>query len=407
MALCPACHHQLSGMPGAPVEEFGRFTAEVRCPECAQTVPAGVHVLHGSSEAAHWVKDAPFHVRAWAWVANGMGCGALMLHFWAGLVVLAAGMSLLSLARGEISELRTRHWVAIVAAVALVLVLVRFWWRFRSVSADGALRADQVELGLLVAADWVCVVGHQEPLKEVRSIRVIEHIDSDDDEVVASVVVDATAADGSRSFRVGEARRVARPLFMPIPRLSAHRVSALLMATFRGRADGVQWVVPSTIEGIDVTPIKGAKAMPVIAMGCTLMLTVPVLLRSLSVLLPTAAVVLTIAVLTFGAAVFLVAAKSRPPMKRTIWVVGDQGVSVMRPGQRRVERGGRPRGLVPRARLERLEVRRERGLPYLELVGAGNAFMACTNSPDDWGGLSPEEYAERLSARLGIPWSVA
>lgn len=391
-------------MPGAPVEEFGRFTAEVRCPECAYTLPAGVHVLHGSKEAAHWVKKAPFLARAWAWMVNGDGCGAVMLHIFTAMLLSVSVLAVLELARGEVSALGMDDWISIGAAALCTHAVARFWWQFRLVASDGSLRADQVALCTIVAPDRVWLVGRADPLHGVRSLRVIEHIDADDDEVVASLLIDAPSERAS----LGEPSSPVPPIFMPLPRLSAHRVSAQLMATFRGRADGVRWDVPSTIEGIDATPIKGSSmVMPVIALGCVLMLAVPVLLRSLAVLVPAAPMVLLIALVTFGAAVILTAAKSRPPMKRTMWVVGEEGVAVMRPSQRRMEAGGARRGLVPRARLKRLEVRRERGLPYLELVGAGSLFLACTNAPDDWGGLSPEEYAEKLSAQLGIPWSAA
>ena len=49
MHRCPACDYELGPLPGVPEEPFGAFTAEVRCPECAFTIPQGARVLSGST----------------------------------------------------------------------------------------------------------------------------------------------------------------------------------------------------------------------------------------------------------------------------------------------------------------------------------------------------------------------
>ena len=44
---CPRCAYGLTGLPGAPLQAHGAFTADERCPECALQVPAGAHCLVG------------------------------------------------------------------------------------------------------------------------------------------------------------------------------------------------------------------------------------------------------------------------------------------------------------------------------------------------------------------------
>ena len=51
MHRCPQCDYAYGPLPGVPSDRFGRFTADVRCPECAFEVPAGALLLTGSSAA--------------------------------------------------------------------------------------------------------------------------------------------------------------------------------------------------------------------------------------------------------------------------------------------------------------------------------------------------------------------
>lgn len=52
MHRCPQCDYAYGPLPGVPAEPFGRFTAAVRCPECAFEVPEGAVLVVGSSTEA-------------------------------------------------------------------------------------------------------------------------------------------------------------------------------------------------------------------------------------------------------------------------------------------------------------------------------------------------------------------
>jgi hypothetical protein len=45
---CPKCDYVLAGLPGTPERWDGTFVADVACPECGGTVPAGGRVLEGA-----------------------------------------------------------------------------------------------------------------------------------------------------------------------------------------------------------------------------------------------------------------------------------------------------------------------------------------------------------------------
>jgi hypothetical protein len=52
MHRCLRCHYALGPLPGVPADDFGEFTADVRCPECAFEIPKGARILVGSSTEA-------------------------------------------------------------------------------------------------------------------------------------------------------------------------------------------------------------------------------------------------------------------------------------------------------------------------------------------------------------------
>lgn len=52
MHRCLRCHYALGPLPGVPADDFGEFTADVRCPECAFEIPKGARILVGSSAQA-------------------------------------------------------------------------------------------------------------------------------------------------------------------------------------------------------------------------------------------------------------------------------------------------------------------------------------------------------------------
>jgi len=52
MHHCLRCHYALGPLPGVPADQFGEFTADVRCPECALEIPKGARILVGSSTEA-------------------------------------------------------------------------------------------------------------------------------------------------------------------------------------------------------------------------------------------------------------------------------------------------------------------------------------------------------------------
>ena len=52
MHYCLRCHYALGPLPGVPADQFGEFTADVRCPECAFEIPKGARILVGSSTEA-------------------------------------------------------------------------------------------------------------------------------------------------------------------------------------------------------------------------------------------------------------------------------------------------------------------------------------------------------------------
>lgn len=74
---CASCAYPIDGLPGAPARCGGAMTADVVCPECGFSMPAGCHVLLGAvnsedlSRTPLWRRIAGFLGRNWLYFAGG------------------------------------------------------------------------------------------------------------------------------------------------------------------------------------------------------------------------------------------------------------------------------------------------------------------------------------------------
>lgn len=399
MARCPNCRHELFGIAGAPTEPWGRFTGHVRCPECAYELPAGVQVIHGGVDAAAAVGKLPLASHVRASLMHGIGCSALMGHLLV-LVFLAFSFIVsLGIIRG--GSVRWEFVVLFASTAIMLFGVIAFWRRFLRTESSGSARIGQIALCMMVMRDRVWFSGRDLGAGDVRAIRVIEQLAATQggEEVVVSVTPDIATPGLARSVQIMPGSMGARELFIAVPAGAAHRLSAALLATFRGRSDDERLEPPTTICGVVARPGKTLGTMHAIAIGCVVVVLGATLLP---MKLAVFSVILVVALLVAK----LLSPRGLPSMTRTAWVLADDGVAVAwrdpRPGEA-LQRRGRS---VPRARISRVELHCVRGLPYIELVGAGTMLRACTIAPDDWCGLSPEAYAQTLATRLGVPFHV-
>ena len=131
---CPRCAYGLTGLPGAPSQPYGAFTADERCPECALQVPAGAHCLVGG--ATPDVVDPSGSRGA---VATVVGAIVLIGGPWAcimGGVVLMEALKGASLKRGvPLSTLQSWAVGALPLALGIGVLAWFVWSRWRR--ADG------------------------------------------------------------------------------------------------------------------------------------------------------------------------------------------------------------------------------------------------------------------------------
>jgi hypothetical protein len=132
---CPRCAYALTGLPGAPAQPYGAFTADERCPECALLVPAGAHCLVGG--ATPDVVDPSGSRGALATVA---GAAILIGGPWACImigVVLMQALKGATLNRGvPLSTLQSWAIGALPLALGIGVLAWFIWSRWRRV--DGA-----------------------------------------------------------------------------------------------------------------------------------------------------------------------------------------------------------------------------------------------------------------------------
>ena len=132
---CPRCAYGLTGLPGAPLQAHGAFTADERCPECALLVPAGAHCLVGG--ATPDVVDPSGSRGALATVA---GAVILIGGPWACImvgVVLMQALKGASLKRGvPLSTVQSWAVGALPLALGISVLAWFIWSRWRR--ADGA-----------------------------------------------------------------------------------------------------------------------------------------------------------------------------------------------------------------------------------------------------------------------------
>jgi hypothetical protein len=384
MLVCPSCLHRLEGLPGAPGEAHGRFTAEARCPECGRTIPSGGHVLVGSANAASSIKQRPALSRAGAFFAHGGGCGISILHFFTLICLVFVAFDVVALLQGTRLGLTRANWGFIAFTLCLTAATAVYWWKRRRVDAERGIRADQVASTMIVAPDRIEFGGRVYGPGEIRSIRVVEQFRADGDEIVAAV-----------ELEVAGIARTKHAMFVPIPERGAEALARELAESYRGHAGSPPREIPARIEG-GTPPASRGRGVFNVVVGATIGIGVNVLLVVFSEHFGWLFPVVLIGLVAFAAATF--------STRRTVWRRHEAGIVVSGAGPLRIDRFGLPFGLIRRDSIAALKLGRRKGVPFLQIARKGFLRRDPTVVPDDWCGLAPAEFGRALAARIGVPF---
>jgi len=389
--LCPSCRYRLEGQPGVPAEALGRFTAEVRCPECGRVFPAGAHVIIGAADAAAGIKDRPLIARLGASFVHGRGCLAAILHAFTFVFVLVAAVPVIGIATGSRGGLQTRHWVVGAIAGIFVLGTARYWWRRRRLASAHGLRANQVEHTMIIAPGHIEFDGKALAAETVQAIRVEERTRADSDEVVAAIEVDAP-----------DGKPEPYSVFVPIPEGGTEALAAMLSATFRGEIGTRPREVPAAFTG---SSPPSARLPLRNALGCVAAVLVPFAVVVPLVSFPQHICWSFPLVIVLAVILFLSTIEHRPA-----WMITPDGLviaSVTVFTRTNANWGLEPRPsmrVIPKDTIVAIELRRTRGVPVLRVARQGWFRRSHGICPDDWRGHPPAEFGRAFAARLGVPF---
>lgn len=400
MATCTACGHSLIGLPGAPAEQTGVFTADVRCPECGATSRAGVRILVGGSTALAMTRARPLRQRILLSIAFGSGIATVLLH------ILAAGAlwfvigALVDLAAGGRRFTSPRMLVVLAPCVAVLVAVARFWWKRRPAPHDPDKPAHERDRLLVIGPDGLETRKRRLEPSAVRTIRVAECIGAGDGAVVAAI----------RPIPMHESRWAppADELYMAIPAGSAAALADELVGTLRGRQSAASGV-GDEIDGDLMLPNFRERALALAALivapftiglgmwiGTTFGTTLGTVIGAVVALAPPVGLVCATAE-RFG-----------EQMMR--WRFADRGITVEKLnsallfGPNAVVKpelmGGRA---WPSSEIRRLELRESHGVPYLLLRPRRWWRRPARIVPADWLGMNPAVFAAKVAERLRVP----
>lgn len=163
MHHCPSCNQAFGPLPGVPVGVHEPFTADVRCPECAQVVRAGTRLLVGATR-----------VEAVGHVGTGRRIRMALLTALPGILILNGGI------RGALKLKSPLDTVAIVQGIlglaALFFVgnmLWRAWQRWGRGGGEDARPDVAWELQWLVSAGRLEVLDHAKAASAAHTLATV------------------------------------------------------------------------------------------------------------------------------------------------------------------------------------------------------------------------------------------
>jgi hypothetical protein len=370
---------------------MGRFSAEVRCPECGRVIPSGTHVIIGAADAAAGIRERPLIARFGASFVHGRGCLAAIRIAFTLVLVPVAVVPVIGVVTGSRSGLQTHHWVLGAAAGFFAFATARDLWLRRRLASAHGLRANQVEHTMIIAPGHIEFDGKVLAAETVLAIRVEEHTRAGSDEIVAAIEIDAP-----------DVKPDPYSVFVPIPEGGAEALAAMLTETLRRKIGTPPQEVPAAFTGSSPPsarlPLGNAMGM-VVAVLVPFVVFVPLLSfpEHIRWSFPLVLVLLIIAV--------LFSIRGRP-----VWKITPEGLaiaSVTAFTRAREHYGLEPRPwtrVVPRDTIAAIELRRTRGVPVLRVVRRGWLKRSHGICPDDWRGHPPAEFGRAFAARLGVPF---
>jgi len=227
VATCTNCGHSLLGLPGAPTETTGVFTADVRCPECGAAYRAGARILVGGSTAFAMTRARPLYQRALLSLVLGSGLATVVVHIMSVGALWFVISALIDLAAGGKRFISAHLIILWVLSLAAIYGVARFWWARRPALHDHTRSADERDRWLVIGPDGAQT--HKECFEpwQIRTFRVHECLGAGDGRIVASIRPIPMRG-------VGWAK-LSDEVHMAIPPGSAAALADALVGTVRGR----------------------------------------------------------------------------------------------------------------------------------------------------------------------------
>ena len=396
MATCTNCGHSLLGLPGAPTEATGVFTADVRCPECGAAYRAGARILVGGSTAFAMTRARPLHQRALLSLVLGSGIATVVVHIMAVGALWFVISALIDLAAGGKRFISAQLIILWILSLAAIYGVVRFWWARRPALHDHARRADERDRWLVIGPDGVEARKERLEPWQIRTFRVYECLAAGDGTIVASI----------RPIPMREIgwAKLSDEVHMAIAPGSAAALADALVGTVRGRQSCTTEIGDEIDGDLALPNFKRSWAAPVgvmiapFALGFGLWLT-DVLGDGIGLLMAIAP----------PAGLCLLAVEKRgEPMVR--WRLSDRGFTeakLAQPLAGSSSPGGKPAAVGGHAwrsdQLACLELRESHGVPYLVLRFRRWWNGSARIVPGDWLGMAPAVFAAKVAERLGVP----
>ncbi len=227
MSTCTNCGHSPLGLPGAPTETTGVFTADVRCPECGAAYRAGARILVGGSTAFAMTRARPLYQRALLSLVLGSGLATVVVHIMSVGALWFVISALIDLAAGGKRFISAHLIILWVLSLAAIYGVARFWWARRPALHDHTRSADERDRWLVIGPDGAQT--HKERFEpwQIRTFRVHECLGAGDGRIVASI----------RPIPMREVgwAKLSDEVHMAIPPGSAAALADALVGTVRGR----------------------------------------------------------------------------------------------------------------------------------------------------------------------------